>query len=213
MISYTERDILQLEDKGISREQLAGQIKIFETGIPFVRLEKAAVIGDGIVRCTPAMEKQLIALFEKRRPDLDLLKFVPASGAASRMFKALFNFLDSYDPKSETLKQYIARSGDNAMQTFLEGLKDFPFYADVRKRIREKANGPDEEVYCLVQEMLGEDGLNYGNLPKGLLPFHKNGNRVSTPFEEHLHEAAALCQRGKRGKAPFYHLRTALQPL
>jgi hypothetical protein len=203
MTAFTEKDIRQLDEKGISRQQVAGQIEIFETGIPFVRLEKAAVIGDGIIKCTPAKEKQLIATFEKMRPHLSLLKFVPASGAASRMFKALFNFLDSYDPGKETLKQYLDRTGDKAMKTFLEGMKNLPFYDDIRKQIKGKAEGTDMEAYLFVEEMLKEDRLNYGNYPKGLLPFHRKDTHVATPFEEHLYEAAAYASVGKEARLHF----------
>lgn len=191
MTAFTDKDILQLEEKGISREQVAKQIEMFESGIPFVRLEKAAVVSDGITQCSPAMEKEKIALFQKRRPQLELLKFVPASGAASRMFKTLFKFLASYDPTEESLQAYLERTGDTAMKTFAEGLKDFPFYKMVRDKIREKALTLDKEVYLIVEHMLSEEGLNYGFYPKGLLPFHNYGTYMATAFEEHLKEAAA----------------------
>lgn len=203
MTSFTERDIKQLEGKGIAREQVAGQIEIFETGIPFVRLERAAVIGDGITKCTLAVEKQLIANFEKMRPRLELLKFVPASGAASRMFKALFNFLDTFDPASETLAQYLDRTSDSDMKTFLDGMKDFPFYDDIQKRIKGKRRQKEMEAYLFVEELLREDKLNYGNYPKGLLPFHSKDSHVATPFEEHLYEAAAYASVAKKARLHF----------
>lgn len=121
---------------------------------------------------------------------MELLKFVPASGAASRMFKAMFNFLDSYDPSKEKLSEYIKRTGDTDAQKFTDNLSDFPFYEVIMSRIKGKASNKDEEAYLFVKEMLLESGLDYGFYPKGLLPFHKYDTGSATPFEEHLKEAA-----------------------
>ena len=73
---------------------------------------------------------------------------------------------------------------------FNKGLKDFPFYETVQKRIKGKASNSDEELYLFVKEMMSEDALNYGFYPKGLLPFHDYGDHFATPFEEHLKEAS-----------------------
>lgn len=189
MIQLSEKDLKQLSDKGIAKEKVQDQIETFRKGVPFVLLKKAAVIGDGILRITDEEEESLIQNFEKERKNLSLLKFVPASGAASRMFKALFNFLDGYDPSKETLKAYIQRTNDKAIELFSEKLTDFAFYQIVQDRISAKATSKDEEVYLFVKELLSDDGLNFGFYPKGLLPFHDYGDYTATPFEEHLKEA------------------------
>ncbi|WP_337251752.1 DUF4301 family protein [Maribacter halichondriae] len=92
MSQITSNDQRQLSEKGISKEKVLDQIEIFKEGIPFVRLEKAGVVDGGILKFTDDEEQTLIEKFESDRSRLSLLKFVPASGAASRMFKALFNF-------------------------------------------------------------------------------------------------------------------------
>jgi len=203
MTDFTEKDKAQLAEKGITKEQVIKQIGIFEQGIPYVRLEKAAVAGEGITRLDSSAQQSCIKSYESVRHGLDLLKFVPASGAASRMFKALFNFLEGYDLETETLKAYLSRSGNSGMKTFAENLEHFPFYDLVAKRIRGKAGSKDQEAYLFVKEMLGEDKLNFGFLPKGLLPFHNYGTYLATPFEEHLMEASAYASRSGNAQLHF----------
>ncbi|WP_420320598.1 DUF4301 family protein [Flagellimonas sp.] len=190
MNNLSQQDLAQMQKKGISKEKVENQIATFKAGIPFVKLEKAAVVADGIFRFSEDEQKQLIQYFEDERGGLDLLKFVPASGAASRMFKAMFNFLDAYDASKETLADYIERTGDTAVKQFSDSMKNFPFYDLIMERISGKAKSKDEEVYLFVQEMLVAEGLNYGFYPKGLLPFHKYESGTATPFKEHLKEAA-----------------------
>ncbi|MBW8201578.1 DUF4301 family protein [Flagellimonas abyssi] len=190
MIELSPKDLEQLDSKGISKEKVNNQIQTFKEGIPFVQLSQAAVVGNGILRFSEKEQLDLLQYFEDNRKELELLKFVPASGAASRMFKAMFNFLDSYEPSKEELSEYIERTGDQDAKKFTENLSDFPFYDLIMSRIKGKASNKDEEAYLFVKEMLMESGLNYGFYPKGLLPFHKYGTETATPFEEHLKEAA-----------------------
>jgi hypothetical protein len=190
MIQLSDKDLEQLDSKGITKEIVQNQIKTFKEGIPFVRLEKAAIIDDGISKFSEDEQTRLVRYFEENSESLALLKFVPASGAASRMFKALFNFLDAYNPDHESLENYLDRTKDSDLRKFSEGLSDLPFYGLVQNRITKKANTKGKEVYLFVKEMMSENTLNYGFYPKGLLPFHNYGENVATPFEEHLTEAA-----------------------
>ena len=203
MIDLSPKDLEQLKKKGISKEKVANQIQTFKEGIPFVDLVKAAVVSDGILRFSEQQEKELVQYFEEHRGNLDLLKFVPASGAASRMFKAMFNFLEAFDPSKETLSAYIERTGDKDVQKFTEQLSKLPFYGLIMERIKGKASNKDEEAYLFVKEMLMEDGLNYGFYPKGLLPFHKYGSDSATPFEEHLKEAALYAKTDGKANLHF----------
>ena len=92
MIELSPKDLEQLDSKGISKEKVNNQIQTFKEGIPFVQLSQAAVVGNGILRFSEKEQLDLLQYFEDNRKELELLKFVPASGAASRMFKAMFNF-------------------------------------------------------------------------------------------------------------------------
>ncbi|SHG51738.1 DUF4301 family protein [Flagellimonas flava] len=190
MIDLSQKDLEQLQKKGISKEKVEQQIETFTAGIPFVNLKKAAIVGDGILRFSEEEQKELVNYFEEKRGDLELLKFVPASGAASRMFKTMFNFLEAYNPKEEGLSNYIERTGDKAIEQFTQQMEQLPFYELIMGRIAGSASNKDEEAYLFVKEMLVSEGLNYGFFPKGLLPFHNYGQNTATPFEEHLKEAS-----------------------
>ncbi|RYC52081.1 DUF4301 family protein [Flagellimonas olearia] len=207
MIDLSSKDLEQLENKGISKEKVANQIETFKAGIPFVDLVKAAVVSNGILRFSDKEQEELVQYFEENRGHLDLLKFVPASGAASRMFKAMFNFLDAFDPKKETLSKYLDRTGDSDAKKFTDQMHKLPFYVLIMDRIKDNASNKSEEAYLFVKEMLGEDRLNYGFYPKGLLPFHSYDSGSATPFEEHLKEAALYAKT--EGKA---HLHFTVSP-
>ena len=128
MIEFSLMDLQQLQEKGISKEKVLDQIETFKEGIPFVRLEKAAIVSDGIMKLSKAREKELVNKFEELKRLLSLLKFVPASGAASRMFKSLFNFLEQYDPSVEDVDTYVDRLEDTDLKTFFKQIKKFPFF-------------------------------------------------------------------------------------
>ncbi|MDC6365424.1 MULTISPECIES: DUF4301 family protein [Flavobacteriaceae] len=203
MIDLSQKDLEQLDKKGISKEKVSQQIKTFQEGIPFADLVRAAIVSDGILRFSESQQEDLVQYFEDARVNLELLKFVPASGAASRMFKAMFNFLDAYDPAQEELSAYIERTGDKAVKQFTEQMSAFPFYDLIMEKIKDKTSNPGETAHLFVKEMLMEDGLNYGFYPKGLLPFHKYGEEGATPFEEHLKEAALYAKTDGRANLHF----------
>ena len=200
---FTEIDKALLQQKGISEEKAQSQIDTFKEGIPFVNLNKAAVVGDGLQKFSNGEELELIRFFESKRASLSLLKFVPASGAASRMFKALFNFIGNFKPKEQTFEHYVTTTNDTAMQSFFDNYKAFPFYDIVQERIAGKYATEDEAKHLFVTEMLSEQALNYGFYPKGLLPFHKYSSHVSTAFEEHLKEAALYAETNGIAKLHF----------
>lgn len=203
MIELTDLDKKQLLEKGISEEKVQGQIETFKEGIPFVDLKRAAVVGDGIYRFSEKEEEDLVATYTENSKNLDVLKFVPASGAASRMFKALFSFLDTYNPKEETLRAYLERTNDKDIKVFSDGLEKFPFYRDVKNSLKLDIDSKGEVVYAIVKQLLNENGLNYGFYPKGLLPFHKYGAEMVTPFQEHLKEGALYASSNGKSKLHF----------
>jgi len=197
MNTFSEKDKQQLKEKGIVQEKVLNQIETFKEGIPFVNLNKAAIVGDGIRRFTDDEEQSLMKTFDAKKNECSLLKFVPASGAASRMFKAFFNFLEVYQPQKETLENYFKRTNDKDLKFFSDHLKELPFYEIIQERVKVKSTNPGEELYSFINEMLSEEALNYGFYPKGLLPFHNYGDFAATPFEEHLKEASLYsCTNG-----------------
>jgi len=194
-LNFTQKDTDTLLKKGISQEQVFEQIMLFKQGLPYIDLRDPAIIGHGIYSYTQEEEQAFISHFEKQKESLDLLKFIPASGAATRMFKFLFEFIENYDPAQETVNAYINRNNAQELRLFFVGLDSFPFYKKVREQLKKTYDENDQADVNLnrirfVKTMLEEEGLNFGNKPKGLFPFHKYKSHNASAFEEHLFEAA-----------------------
>jgi len=182
-------DYSLLKSKNISEETVIKQLASFEKGFPYANLQKPAVVNDGIVSLSESECKTYIALYEKMLSNgLEVSKFVPASGAATRMFKSLFEFLQA---TSEEQFQLIDKE---PYSSFIKQLDQFAF-TDQLKSITE-LDVSDQVKFCTqaISALLLENGLNYGGLPKGLLQFHKDSNRGITTFEEHLRETAKYCK-------------------
>ncbi len=191
----TNSDLSQIEAHGLSVDDIYKQIETFTHGIPYANVVTAASVGNGIEVVPAAAQEKLISYYDERREGLEIVKFVPASGAATRMFKFLFRFLEEYDPEEEPLNGYLKKEGNEDLKTFFASLKLFPFVNEVRKAIRE--NYPDYKrcnkglrCHYFVKAMLEESGLNFGQMPKGLIPFHRYKKYWTTAFEEQLFEAA-----------------------
>lgn len=183
----TDKDQKQMAQKGISEEKVAEQLKIFETGFPYLRLEGAASAKRGIMIPEPTARTQYKEIWEAyKKVGHRIVKFVPASGAASRMFKNMFAFLNAdYDtPTTDFEKEYFAN------------IHRFAFYDSLNASCKRNEGKSvetlmDEGKYkSVAANMLKAEGLDYGQLPKGLLLFHHYNDGERTPMEEHLVEAA-----------------------
>ena len=203
---FSEKDIKQIESKGLTIEKVKNQIDLFKTGIPFSNLVKAAIVGDGILKPTENENNEFVSFFDKEKNTISVLKFVPASGAASRMFKFLFQFIEDFNPEKEDINSVMDSKN---LQVFFSGLKNFPFYHKVLAKLNEvhpnyNALDSSQRSHLFVKVMLEENMLNYGDSPKGLLPFHQYKNQVvSSAFEEHLHEAVLYASENKMAKLHF----------
>jgi hypothetical protein len=195
-MSFTDNGLQQIKAKGLTVKDVESQIALFQSGIPFTNIAGAAVIGNGILALDEESIENSIAYFESKKNDLSLLKFVPASGAATRMFKFLFQFLGEYNPTKESINSYINKNNLKDLELFLLGIEKFPFYTEVLEKlasqdIQYENLATSEKAWHFVNAMLDETQLNFGNSPKGLLPFHNyKSSHISTAFEEHLYEAA-----------------------
>ncbi len=189
-------DIKTLKDRGITPELLEAQLKMFETGFPYLKIEGAATVGHGISRLTPEMEEQSMEMWEKYLAGGGkVMKMVPASGAASRMFKDLFAFLNgkSNKPDNDFIKHFFDKIENFAFFATLNSKCISLYGLSVNSLIKE---GRYKDV---VAALLGKEGMNYGQLPKALLQFHKVIGSARTPLEEHLAEGAQYAS-GKDGK-------------
>lgn len=183
----TAQDKLQLAEKGISEEQILAQLNDFEKGFPFLRLEAAASTENGILKLDADQVEHYVNIWTDYKSEgHHITKFVPASGAASRMFKNLFEFLSAdYDvPTTDFEKTFFARIHDFA---FFDALNDA---CELNEQMGIDALVQEGKYKEVVENLLMEEGLNYGALPKGLLQFHAYEDCVKTPLEEHLTEAA-----------------------
>ena len=195
MLTQEDKDLLA--KKGISEQQIAEQLACFEKGFPYLKLYAAASVENrGIMLAGEDVQKTYLAAWDAyKEGDKKIVKFVPASGAASRMFKNMFEFLGAdYDvPTTDFEKKFFAN------------IKNFAFYVDLNSAcVKNNNKGIDELISegnykAVVSNLLESAGLNYGSLPKGLLKFHKYEDGVRTPLEEHLVEGA-LYAAGKSGE-------------
>ena len=183
----SQEDLRQIESKGITEKQIETQLEEFKTGFPFLKLEAAAAIGKGIIAPGEDELKEYVKAWEDYKASgKDIVKFVPASGAASRMFKDMFALLSAdYDVPTTAFEK-----------TYFDNIRKFAFYDALDKKCMEThgkgvAQLIEEGCYkAVVAAMLEASGLNYGQLPKGLLLFHNYEEGPRTPMEEHLVEGA-----------------------
>jgi len=207
-LNFTEKDLQQILNKGLTEECVLNQIELFKNGIPFIRLERSAKINDGILEFDHDQIENFIHQYDQARNDLDIVKFVPASGAATRMFKTLFEFLKAYDSEAETINAYINRNKAKELKVFLVGLEKLPFFEEVVTKLHKHTPNfnelhYDKQRFEFIKAILSEDGLNYSHFPKGLLPFHRYQTHISTAFEEHLFEASAYASSNNKTELHF----------
>jgi len=175
---FSTNDLKQLADKGIVQEVAERQLEYFRNSFPFLRLDRAATVGDGIRQLTAEETDDLSQTYERKLGKRKVFKFVPASGAATRMFRDLYAYMQSEgDMESATVKEVFDR------------LEDFAFYPEL-KLIMERQNIDSSNKKKIAAAILLPDGLNFGNLPKGRLLFHKYASEARTALEEHLVEGA-----------------------
>ncbi len=183
---FTEEDRKQFAQKGIDEKKVESQLDLFKTGFPFKKLYAAASAEKGVFKYD---ESRRYAYAEEwddycRKNKAKLVKFVPASGAASRMFKNMFAFLDAgyEEPKTDFEKKFFGNIKHFAFYGALDAVCRRLYGKDISELIKV---GRCKDV---VAAMLGEQGLNYGKKPKGLLLFHSYDEGARTPVEEHLLE-------------------------
>ena len=185
----TTEDMKTLEAKGVSQSELESQIERFKTGFPFLKIANSAQIGNGIMNLTPDEEAEAVARWKKYLADGgEVCKFVPASGAASRMFKSLFSFVEGEADVPAEGSDVAKLITDIHNLAFIGELNEVVlklYSKDVDTLIAEG------EYKKVIAAIILPEGLNYGNLPKGLLTFHAYADGTTrTPVEEQLVEGA-----------------------
>ncbi|GAB4366671.1 MAG: DUF4301 family protein [Calditrichia bacterium] len=189
---FTEADLKQIRRYGIKLDEIKEQLRIFRTGLPPIKLKRPCTLGDGINRID---ERKIDYYLEKHRSaaaEGRMLKFVPASGSATRMFKKLQFIYNNYNQLNE-----LEKAGAKevlALKDFINNLEKFAFFEELKARL--SRNGLrlekliiQKDYRTILDYVLNPVGLNYANLPKGLILFHRYPDRPRTAFEEHLVEA------------------------
>jgi len=182
----TPQDKLQIAKRGITLDVIEKQMERFIKGFPFVKLDRPAILSDGILSFNETETDGYVTYFMDALPGLRVVKFVPASGAASRMFKVLFEFRDKSKAGSLTIQ---------AEDPFFARLREIAFFDDLRQELVRLDMDIDQllenqEFSPIIDSILTERGLNYANLPKGLIKFHRYPEGARTAAEEHLVEAS-----------------------
>ncbi len=190
---FSAKDRSYLQKRGISTIQANKQLERFRTGFPFVELLDPCTAGKGVLRLSLQEQKQAEARFLKEVSAIQIQKFVPASGAASRMF----HFLEDANPDFDGLKN-----------KFLKHLPDFAFYPALAETL--KKSGQDilklrkaKKLAPIVKALLEKEGLGYGQAPKGMVLFHRDGAQARTAFAEQLNEAVVFAGSGKKISVHF----------
>ena len=191
---FIPQELDQIIAHGLTEKEVKKQLQIFHDGAAFTHVTRHAGIDNGVEVYDVAAQKKLAGYYDAQKEQKDIVKFVPASGAATRMFKFLHTFLDNYDPDQEKLTPYLKSNALDSLKTFIDNIKYFPFTSLVQKEIRKhipdyKKSKKGYRINSFVTLMLGKNHLNYGAFPKGLIPFHKYAKYTRTAFEEQLFEA------------------------
>lgn len=180
MIEFSNDDILQIEQHGLTPDAVAAQLDAFARGFAFSDIVAPATAGDGVIQLDAEMRRHYIDIYEQYRRTHSVVKFVPASGAATRMFRDLFEFLNTGARNTVT-------------DAVLNNLSRFAFYADLKKFLPDTPTDTD-----IIERIVTDAGLNYGHMPKALIKFHRYADGARTALAEHLDEGAEYA-RGADG--------------
>jgi uncharacterized protein DUF4301 len=203
-----------LRAHGIGEERALAGLRIFREGQKHTRLERPCTLNDGIVRLSPAEMENLSAGYAEAAGNGRVMEFVPASGAATRMFKGLVAVLNRADTPTFAALMKESSHGGDAKETvdWFNGLRAFPFYEALRETVAQGGRDPDalyaaKEYRPFLQALVGTKsasqnetpdprsgthGLRFAERPKALIPFHRYPQGPRTALEEHLDEAVGL---------------------
>ena len=176
---FTKDDLQQIEQHGLTVAQVERQMENFRQGFPFLKVVRAASAGDGVLVMSQEQVASAVERYEQQSAHEQIVKFVPASGAATRMFKELFEFVNE--------DKYTA-----GIERLLDNIEKFAFWEELSQYI--VPDSPEEEIV----EAIVKGGLNYGSKPKGLVTFHAYPDGTRKAVEEHLVEGAAYARMGDK---------------
>ena len=196
-LTFSHEDMKQIEGRGMTPEKVISQIEIFKKGFHYIKLRRPCTVGDGITVLHKEDVDRLGKTFSEAALAGRAMKFVPASGAASRMFKLLLSFNQRYEQIDEREIRAEAEKNDPdhmAFLRFIKGIQKPVFYDDL-KSVMSRDGLDTEELISkgqykgILEYLLTSKGLNLAHIPKGLIKFHAYPGNSRTPIEEHVVEA------------------------
>jgi len=192
---FTPQDLIQIKGKGIEPERVNKQLAQFRQGFPSISLSRPATAGDGLKTFDREEKEYFRDYFDTQAGKYKLLKFVPASGAATRMFKHLFEFVASVQNDPSASAKLMSDQGFNSVYNFITNIRQFAFFYGLQTVLHKDGKKLeqlliDKDYSTIVEYVLMENGLDYANLPKALLAFHRYPDGFRVAAEEHLVEAA-----------------------
>jgi len=203
---FSKDDLAQIASHGLRKEAVSNQLEVFQRGPRYTRLVRPCTPGDGIT----VIDQPHRALFEKKSHESALegrcMKFIPASGAATRMFKSPLRVLARSERATRETLSILEKQGDEAaaeVKNLMDSIERCAFFPELKRVMASKGldihscleAGDFEPV---LRYLVGAEGLDYGNLPKGLLPFHPYPEGPRTAFEEHLVESVDYAQDSRK---------------
>ncbi len=199
----TTKDHEQILSRGADIRSVLDQLSRFREGFPFMNLTAPATLGNGIIRLGGDEVRDLARSYDEVKRGLRILKFVPASGAATRMFRDLFEFQSDPEASASTMDHKGLAEKYPFVAAFISELDRFAFTGQLRDAVRKQGKDlhillDDHDYRTVIRYLLDPVGLNYASLPKGLISFHRYPDEVRTALEEHLVEGADYC-RGDDG--------------
>ena len=207
-MGFSSEDFVTIYNKNISIPIIEKQLHFFKDGISKTKLMRSATKNDGICVFSDEEINQYVEFFDENKQHFDIQKFVPASGAASRMFKFLSEFINNFDVENDTINSYINYNKCSELSVFLVGLKSFPFYKDLKLKTIEiypnyYEKELDERNYLLIKTLLSKEHFDFTNKPKGIMPFHQKKDTIVSPIEEHINESIFYKIPNKKTKIHF----------
>ena len=207
-MGFSSIDFLQIYEYGIPLENIQKQIKFFQNGVSKNILVSPATLSKGILELSEIDFQKKADFYDTNKTNFKIKKFVPASGAATRMFKFLTAFLNEFNIEKESINAYINRKKESELAIFIIGLEKFPFFEAVDAKLRElfpdfESLSRDYKNYYFIKLLLGSDYFDFANKPKAVLPFHKYEDHIATALEEHLFESAYYASSNKHSHLHF----------
>ncbi|MCH7928551.1 MAG: DUF4301 family protein [Candidatus Dadabacteria bacterium] len=199
MFQLNDQDKSLLKKKGISEEKFYNQLKLLEEGVAFISLVQPCTPENGIKTLSDDEIKHYAEFYEQGLNKIKPIKFVPSSGAASRMFSLLSKVLNDYEHYKDKIDGSSEDTEIVSLLEFVNQIVSFAFFDDLKTSIEKNGLNFDnlisDKKYDLILEyLLTEKGLDYLNCPKALIKFHEYDKDARTAFEEHLVEAIKYCK-------------------